>query len=120
MKRRMLDFSTGSRRLFLGLAIVLCLVLLVVLVVHEVGPRKRSVPESFRFIRLKHSTLILEKADPWVGKELKVIEDFEKVMDSLEKDVHGKRIFDSIVRARPGLLDSARRARGYYSGQLKK
>jgi hypothetical protein len=36
-------------------------------------------------------------------------------VDSLAADSAGRRVFDSLVRARPGLLDSARKAERYFS-----
>jgi len=38
-------------------------------------------------------------------------------MDSLEADSSGRRMYDSLVRARPGLLDSARVAERFISIQ---
>jgi hypothetical protein len=39
-------------------------------------------------------------------------------VDSLQADSSGRRVLDSLVRARPGLLDSARVAERLYSLQL--
>ena len=38
-------------------------------------------------------------------------------VDSLEADSAGRRLFDSLVRARPGLLDSAKIAERYFSAE---
>ena len=52
-------------------------------------------------------------------KELVAIRAFEHWMDSLSKDGAGWRTYDSIIRQRPGLMDSARQAEAYYNHLLK-
>lgn len=39
---------------------------------------------------------------------------WERMMDSLREDAHGRRIYDSILAARPGILDSARKAEDFF------
>ena len=47
--------------------------------------------------------------DSQLGKRAgEVIRDFLQKMDSLRKDGHGRVIYDSICKVRPGLMDSAR------------
>lgn len=36
-------------------------------------------------------------------------------LDSLAGDPHGEKIYDSLIKARPGLPDSLRRAESYYN-----
>ncbi|MCV9926315.1 hypothetical protein OIU83_01520 [Flavobacterium sp. LS1R49] len=45
---------------------------------------------------------------------------FRRHMDSLERSPTGKKTYDSIVRFRPGLLDSLKLVEYYYESQLKK
>jgi hypothetical protein len=52
-------------------------------------------------------------------KELLAIRAFEHWMDSLSKDGAGRRTYDSIIRQRPGLMDSARQAEAFYNHLLK-
>lgn len=53
-------------------------------------------------------------------KQLETIRAFEHRMDSLSRDSSGRKEYDSISRARPGLMDSARTAETYYSHRLSK
>jgi hypothetical protein len=43
-----------------------------------------------------------------------IIRAWERAMDSLRRDSSGKRVYDSILAARPGILDSARKAEAFY------
>ena len=43
-----------------------------------------------------------------------IIRAWERAMDSLRRDSSGKRRYDSILAARPGILDSARKAEAFY------
>jgi hypothetical protein len=43
-----------------------------------------------------------------------IIRAWERAMDSLGRDSSGKRRYDSILAARPGILDSARKAEVFY------
>jgi|SRR6218665_1153422 len=51
--------------------------------------------------------------------EYKKIKQFKNYMDSLNKSVAGKRIADSIMKARPGLLDSVIKLEAIYHLQAK-
>lgn len=48
------------------------------------------------------------------GKDIQNIEKFQYLLDSLGKDAAGKRIVDSMLRSRPGLLDSARTLQQFF------
>ena len=39
---------------------------------------------------------------------------WERMMDSLRADAHGRRAYDSILAARPGILDSAKKAEEFF------
>lgn len=39
---------------------------------------------------------------------------WERKMDSLRRDAHGRRTYDSILAARPGILDSAKKAQEFF------
>lgn len=47
------------------------------------------------------------------------METFELYMDSLQKTTDGRRIHDSILIARPGLMDSVKKLKEIYHSQLK-
>ncbi|MFT3981207.1 MAG: hypothetical protein QM687_12100 [Ferruginibacter sp.] len=58
--------------------------------------------------------------DQYVGKEtFQRIESFEQYMDSLRLSEPGRKIHDSILIARPGLLDSIKMLKEIYHSQLK-
>jgi hypothetical protein len=40
-------------------------------------------------------------------------------MDSLKSDITGKSVYDSLLRARPGLMDSIRLMENYYESNVK-
>jgi len=60
------------------------------------------------------------QADEYVDKETyQRIESFEQYMDSLERSQTGRKIHDSILIARPGLMDSIKMLKEIYHSQLK-
>lgn len=63
---------------------------------------------GFSSIKLP-STMTQPKAiDKAYQREIKRVERFTQYMDSLKRSPMGKKTYDSIMKARPGLLDSAR------------
>ncbi|MFT3678666.1 MAG: hypothetical protein QM791_00250 [Ferruginibacter sp.] len=60
------------------------------------------------------------QADQYVDKETyQSIGSFEQYMDSLQRSETGKKIHDSILIARPGLMDSIKMLKEIYHSQLK-
>jgi hypothetical protein len=59
----------------------------------------------------------IHREDAWKG--LTAIRNWRRWMDSLRTTAGGLIIYDSILRTRPGLLDSASRIENYYLQQLK-
>ncbi|HEV2478078.1 MAG TPA: hypothetical protein VGS79_00380 [Puia sp.] len=57
-----------------------------------------------------HEQLPLSQAHVgWVA-----VRAWERMMDSLRVDARGRRIYDSILAARPGILDSAKKAEEFF------
>ena len=54
------------------------------------------------------------------NNEYEKIQDFHKYMDSLANTAAGKKVRDSILNARPGLLDSIVSLEAYYRYELNK
>lgn len=54
------------------------------------------------------------------SKEYQKIQDFNKYMDSLANTAAGRKVRDSILDARPGLLDSVASIEAYYRSKLNK
>jgi hypothetical protein len=52
-------------------------------------------------------------------RSLAAVRNWEQWMDSLRQTVGGAAIYDSILLARPGLLDTAKEVEEYYLKQLK-
>lgn len=82
-----------------------------------------SVVRSYRGAVLRPSGVIAVPAGrlrdgpvgvPYAHKGWLMMRAFEDRMDSLRKDSVGARVYDSIVRVRPGLMDSVRGAEEYY------
>lgn len=48
------------------------------------------------------------------------IESFERYMDSLQQTQQGSKVYDSIVIARPGLMDSVKLLKEIYQSQINK
>ena len=88
---------------FLGCVLVLVIAL-------HTGRLKTVVPASGR-IGLPHASLSVMEDSVAVSS----LQLFLTRMDSLQRDVSGKRLYDSLCLVRPGLLDSVRFAIRYYS-----
>jgi hypothetical protein len=43
---------------------------------------------------------------------------WERMMDSLRLDAHGRRLYDSILAVRPGILDSAKKAEEFFYSHI--
>ena len=65
-------------------------------------------------IPLDGRTLRDEREREWLGMCLQAL---RRRLDSLAADSAGRRSYDSLARARPGLLDSLKIAEHYFSGE---
>ena len=65
------------------------------------SPRRREKPPPFS-----------QAHAGWV-----IIRGWERKMDSLRLDSHGRRVYDSVLAARPGILDSAKKAEEFFHSQ---
>jgi hypothetical protein len=52
-------------------------------------------------------------------RSLEAVRNWQAWMDSLRRTIGGAAIYDSILLARPGLLDTAKEVEAYYLQQLK-
>ena len=59
------------------------------------------------------------KEHPVSEKDIKRINRFKKYMDSLHLSLGGKRVYDSILKTRPGLMDSIHAIEKIYYSQSK-
>ena len=60
------------------------------------------------------------RSDEYVDKETyQQLESFEQYMDSLQRTATGIKTRDSILQARPGLMDSIRMLKEIYNYQIK-
>ena len=76
--------------------------------VKEISPGQLSLP--------KYWDNKMEEMNPVVGdNDMDRIGRFEEYMDSLSKSVQGRIVYDSMVKARPGLLDSIKIIKQIYS-----
>lgn len=66
--------------------------------------------EKIRVGRIKVPSVQAQPSMPSEAfvRELKRVKSFTRLMDSLYRSPNGRKTYDSIMRARPGLLDSAR------------
>ena len=79
----------------------------------SIKPDQVSVPKYYD----RTSTEI--KVPTVSDKEIKRIDRFKKYMDSLNHSVKGKAKYDSILKARPGLMDSIKAIEQFYYSQSK-
>jgi len=82
----------------------------------------RAVCDGPRFMSLRtfssgERVFPLRASSPAGGfhEDLMVIRLWKRMMDSLKNDSSGRRIYDSILYARPGIMDSARVAEDFFS-----
>jgi hypothetical protein len=81
----------------------------------------RGKPAQFRVAAIRIPVIPKQRSPPGLDRnEVKNILRFGKYMDSLSKDAHGKRTYDSIMAARPGLMDSVLFIEKTYNRELNK
>ena len=103
MNRKTRGLSKRSKVMFLLVFCALSIALSFALVVRNLKGSAFAMPYST--IR---RPIVTPKESPNLRDEgsIRNITRFRKYMDSLSKDDYGKRTFDSIQKARPGLMDS--------------
>jgi hypothetical protein len=67
----------------------------------------------------KYGTGELQQEVIITGKDMERIAQFKAYMDSLRGSASGRRTYDTILTARPGLLDSIHQIEQFYSSPLK-
>lgn len=79
---------------------------------NKIKPAQLSVPKYYDQNEVQNL--------PTVSKnDMQRIEKFKKYMDSLKGSVRGKPVYDSILTARPGLMDSVQTIEQLYYSQSK-
>jgi hypothetical protein len=95
----------------------------VYLIVHAIGNKTQKLfieKMSFpAYVIEKDSTAYLKQVPLLTEKEYQNIQRFKHYMDSLQRTPAGKATYDSIIKARPGLMDSIAFIEHLYHEQLK-
>ena len=78
----------------------------------SVKPAQLSVPKYYDQKEINNDPVVTESDMMRIGS-------FKKYMDSLQRSVKGKVIHDSILKARPGLMDSIQLIEQLYYSQSK-
>jgi hypothetical protein len=118
MDRKINKLSVRSKKfglmIFIGLSVLICVTILI---------ETFTFPSPTLKIRAIHHSVVATGEIPVpttiAERQYKKVIAFQKYMDSLNGSVPGHRIYDSIVRCRPGLLDSAKLLEKLYHSQNK-
>ena len=98
---------------FIGLSVLICISILI-----ETFTVKQTA--SFNIGKMRKQ--VMQKDEVRSGlpeSQYKRVVAFQKYMDSLSGSASGKKVYDSIMKCRPGLLDSAKLLEKLYHNQNK-
>jgi hypothetical protein len=116
------QLSTGAKRFWL---VIFCLVFGGFSIYAFIGAFRnnenssRSIkPAQVSFPKYYHQQE-LHKVPTVSKNDMLRIDRFKKYMDSLQRSKNGKGIYDSIIKARPGLMDSIKVIEQLYYSQSK-
>lgn len=108
-------FSLNQQKVGFMMLGVLCCSYCTFLIVHgftNVKSSKKLIPVNS--ISRPESPKAATTVDEYDVQEVRRIKHLSYVMDSLKKDPHGRRQYDSVVMCRPGLLDTLKKLKEYY------
>ena len=99
---------------FVGLSLLVCTSILV-----ETFTGHRN-PTTLNIGKMRKPVIQRDEARPFISSsQFKRVSEFHRHMDSLVSSIPGKKIYDSIMQCRPGLLDSAKQLEELYQHQNK-
>jgi hypothetical protein len=119
MNTKINKLSNQSKKIWLVAFCSLSGAITISTLVYALSTPGLTIPEPVRFPKYYHSA-DSKTSEPLVtGRDVMRIQNFKVYLDSLTKSVPGKALYDSIMRARPGLVDSIRVCQELYSSQQK-
>ena len=123
MSKNINRLSTKIKQLLLALFCIVCMACIVYALADAFKPLKKvgwvfpSDPPSVKMINHLSPDY---SPEPTISKaEIIRIQRFKNYMDSLNQSESGKLLYDSILKARPGLMDSISTIEEFYRSQPK-
>jgi len=117
MDRKVNRLSVRSKKfglmVFIGLSVLICVGILIETFTEKHHPGSLNIGKMRKQV-LQHDNVVSPSVP---SSQYNRVAAFHKYMDSLAGSVSGRKLYDSIIRYRPGLLDSAKLLEKLYHHQ---
>lgn len=123
MSKKINRLSTKFKKLLLAMFSIVCMASIIYALTDVFKPLRNNdwvFPSYPSTLKKTHKVSPVYSPEPTIRKsEIIRIEHFKNYMDSLNQSDSGKMFYQSILKSRPGLMDSIKIIEEFYSSQSK-